>query len=177
MKKICFIFIVSALFIFIGSGGVDSEDCPTIDGNMWSSRPLRMMGSGEAYNYCENLNECGHADWHLPNINELRTLIQNCPETQTGGICGVHDPDCLKDPDCFYYSAGQCLCEKKENNGGYYSKLGDDDKVVLWSSSNFEHISGCIATTLVWLVDFSSGEVRHEEEESYSSYHNVRCVR
>ena len=86
-------------------------------------------------------------------------------------IC--NDPDCLKDPDCFYYSAGQCLCEKKENNGGYYSKLGDDDNVALWSSSDFEHISGCEAATFVWLVDFSSGEVKHEEE----GYHNVRCVR
>ncbi len=170
MNKFSSIFIILALFIFIGC---DREDCTAIDGNMWSSRSLTMMGSGEADNYCKNLNECGYSDWRLPNINELRTLIQNCPATQPDGICGVHDPDCLKDPDCFYYSAGQCLCEKKEDNGGYYSKLGDDDNVVLWSSSDFEYISGCEATTLVWLVDFSSGEVRNEEY----GYHNVRCVR
>ena len=188
MKKFCFIFIISVLLIFIGCGGSESEnstgseneDCATIDGNMWSSMSSETMDWRDAVDYCEDLNECGHTDWHLPNINELRTLIKNCPATQTGGICGVQDPNCLKDPDCFYYSAGQCRCEKTENNSGYYSKLGDDDKVVLCSSSNFEHISGCIATTLVWSVDFSNGQVGHSGESDLgddSTLYNVRCVR
>ena len=38
---------------------------------------------------CENLGEDGHYDWRLPNIDELRTLIQNHPGTVSGGKCMI----------------------------------------------------------------------------------------
>ena len=166
MNKFSFIFIVLALFIFIGC---DREDCTRIDGNMWSSKSLEVMGLWDAVDYCEDLNECGYTDWRLPNINELRTLIKNCPETQTGGICGVQDPDCL-DRNCSY-SAGKCYCEEKGDNGGYYSKLGDDS-VVLWSSSTSEDIDGCVISPIEWSVDFSDGSVVDDTDGNH-----VRCVR
>ena len=148
----------------------DGEDCPTIDGNMWSSRSSETMDRWDAVDYCEELNECGYSDWRLPDINELRMLIKNCPETQTGGACPVKDPNSL---DIYY--GGKCSCEEKENNGGYYSKLGDDDSVVLRSSSIFDHVDGCVVTTLGWVVDFSSGSVDNDEYSYY--YCHVRCVR
>ena len=170
MRKLCFIFIIFSIFIFFGCGGGESEDCPTIDGNMWSSRSSETMYLQKASDYCEELNECGYSDWRLPNINELRTLIKNCPATQTDGTCLVKDPDFLDD----YY--GKCFCEKKENNGGYYSKIGDDDSVILCSSSESEHIEGCVVDFLEWSVDFSDGSVDsnifHDNNGNY-----VRCVR
>ncbi len=171
MKKFCFICIILVLFIFIGCGGSESEDCPTIDGNMWSSRSSETMNRWDAVDYCEELNECGYSDWRLPDINELRMLIKNCPETQTGGACPVKDPKSL---DIYY--GEKCGCEEKENNGGYYSKIGDDDSVILCSSSESEHIEGCVVDFLEWSVDFSDGSVDsnifHDNNGNY-----VRCVR
>ncbi|MFO7735877.1 MAG: hypothetical protein R6W70_06625, partial [bacterium] len=41
------------------------------------------MNHHEATAYCEDNG------WRLPTISELRTLIQNCPDTKAGGVCGV----------------------------------------------------------------------------------------
>ena len=149
-----------------GSGsGSSSGSCTTIDGNMWSSRSSYEMEWDDAVSYCNNLTECGYSDWHLPNINELRTLIKNCPGSQTGGSCAVKDPGCLSS-DCW---SSDCRCEYKENNGGYYSKLGDDDNVWLWSSSTLSDF-----TDYAWYVYFYRGGVLYYDK-SYD--YDVRCVR
>ena len=173
MNKFFVILTLCSHFIFIGCGGSESEerekseDCTTIDGNMWSTLSSDTMYWDDAVDYCHNLTECGYSDWRLPNINELRTLIKNCPGSQTDGSCAVKDPNCLSDScwseDCYSY------CGYRENNG-YYSKLGDDDNVWLWSSSVWSDGSGIAA----WLVGFISGGV-HRDYKSYT--HSVRCVR
>ena len=137
---------------------VDSE------GNMWSSLSSYEMNWDDAVDYCDNLTECGYSDWRLPNINELRTLIKNCPGSQTGGSCPVKDPDCLSS-DC---STSDCLCENRGNNGGYYSRLGDDDNVWLWSSSRSGN------TYDAWSVGFLYGFV---DDGLVGNDHYVRCVR
>ena len=141
----------------------DTQSCTTIDGNMWSSLSSDEMVWNDAVSYCNNLTECGYSDWRLPNINKLRTLIKNCPGSQTGGSCAVKDPGCLSD-SCW---SSDCFCEYRENDDGYYSKLGDD--VWLWSSSTrSDH------TDVAWGVNFGNGYV-----DSYgkSSNNYVRCVR
>ena len=62
-----------------------------------------------------------------------------------------------------------CNCEYRQNNGGYYSKLGDDDKVWLWSSSVRSDNSGG-----AWYVNFNYGDVGYGSKTSSSG---VRCVR
>jgi TPR repeat protein/uncharacterized protein YecT (DUF1311 family) len=42
---------------------------------------------------CESISIPGY--WRVAAIDELRTLIQNCPSTETGGDCEV-SPDCLE---------------------------------------------------------------------------------
>ena len=148
-------------------GDTESEDsCTTIDGNMWSPMASSYMNWSDAVSYCDSLTACGYSDWHLPTISELRTLIKNCPGSQAGGVCAVKDPDCLSS-GCW---SDDCYCEYRENNGGYYSKLGDDDNVYLWSSSTkSDH------TNIAWGVLFYYGSVGDTNKDY--NYNYVRCVR
>jgi len=148
-----------------------SNSCPTIDGNMWSSRSPYTKDLIAAREYCDGLTECDYTNWRLPNINELRTLIQNCPGTQTGGSCAVSAPDHLASSD----RSNDCYCKSKENNGGYYSKLGDDDNVELRSSSYIDSSPGIAGGLATWCVSFSNGSVFGSSFQTDKFY--VRCVR
>ena len=132
----------------------------------WSSKSPYQMNWYDAVNYCRNLRENGYSDWRLPTISELRTTIINCPATQTGGFCRVSD-SCLS-YDCWGNLNG-CSCGHRQSNDGYYSKFGDNNYVVLWSSSTRSD-----DTDRAWVVFFQSGWV---ENDSKSSNCNVRCVR
>lgn len=45
----------------------------------------------DAVRYCTELTLGGYHDWRLPNIDELRTLIRDDPDTETKGPCGLVD--------------------------------------------------------------------------------------
>jgi hypothetical protein len=127
----------------------------------WSKRSRNAMNWNAAVKYCQNLNEGG---WRLPTISELRTTIKNCSGSQSGGSCRVSD-NCLGS-NCW---SDDCYCEYRANNGGYYSKLGDDDKVWLWSSSTISDYPDD-----AWNVVFKDGLVCDNDK---SSNNYVRCVR
>ncbi|MBR4532899.1 DUF1566 domain-containing protein [bacterium] len=137
----------------------------------WSEKSQNAMNWNEAKQYCANLNEGGYSDWRLPNIDELRTIIKNCPKTETGGECKVSEKNgCLSYSQCGNgYKSGSCYCDSRRNNGGYYSKLGDDDNVYLWSSSTRSD-----NTSYAWRVDFYYGGVSYNDK-GYKII--VRCVR
>ena len=116
-----------------------------VDKERWSERSLKKMDLNTAKQYCANLNEDENGGWRLPNIDELRTLIRYCPKTQTNGACKPSKWD------------GNCHCNSKFNNGGYYSKLGDDNKVALWSSSYAYNSLARQNTTLI--VDFDDAGI------------------
>ena len=139
----------------------------------WSKRSSDKMTWPEAIDYCQNLNEGGYTDWRLPNIDELRTIIKNCPKTETGGQCKVsRKKGCLSWERCGNgYKEGSCYCESLNNNGGYYSKLGDNDNVRLWSSSIISDKTGS-----AWYVHFYSGGVYGYDKDNANNI-NVRCVR
>ncbi|MBO4696403.1 MAG: DUF1566 domain-containing protein, partial [Lachnospiraceae bacterium] len=138
----------------------DSENSLT-----WSSLAADMMDWNDAGLYCEDLEEGGYTDWRLPNIDELRTVIQNCENTQPGGVCEVSDPDHLSSSD---YSSS-CYCNYMEDNNGYYSRLGDDDNVGLWSSS-----TNTDNTNYAWSVYFVNAYVFYDIKTNVAG---VRCVR
>ena len=128
----------------------------------WSKRSPKLMTWNAADKYCEELTEGGYTDWRLPNIDELRTLIKNCPKTETGGECKVSEKSGCLSSNC-WQPRGSCFCEY----GGDYSKLGDTGG--LWSSST---LSG--STDGAWYVDFENGGVDYSNK-SGNIY--VRCVR
>ena len=129
-------------------------------GQAWSSRSSEQMTWNEAINYCKNLNEGGYTDWRLPNIDELRTLIQNHSGTQTGGTCPISE------------KAGKLALSDRTSDcngraGSNFSKLGDTG--WFWSSSTR---SG--NTDYAWGVNFYGGYV---DGNSKTYYYYVRCVR
>ena len=139
------------------------DSCTTIDGYMWSSKASSPMDWDDAVSYyCNNLYECGYSDWHLPTISELRTLIQNCSGTVTGGSCGVTD-SCLSYSSCWDDPCSGC----SDDSSGYYSKLGDTG--YFWSSSTRSE-----SADYVWVVNFYYGNVGSSYKVS-NGY--VRCVR
>lgn len=134
------------------------------NGLTWSARGSSNMTWQNALNYCNSYSEGGLSGWHLPTINELRTLIKNCSSTVTGGSCGVTD-SCLS-VSCWDDPCDDCSLD----DSGKYSKLGDTG--WYWSSSvcpNFPDGSDG-----AWSVYFDYGGV-YFNDNSYTNF--VRCVR
>jgi Protein of unknown function (DUF1566) len=146
----------------------------------------------EAQVYCSTLSLAGYTDWRLPTISELRTLINGCNLTQTGGKCSVTDT-CLSESQC--WTPGEYCqpfltdtpCKPRQGpsspNGCYF--LGSEDGTSLydsktgschgvWSSSPETDKPGW-AGDQYWTVDFSYGEVSPCPKDD--GIYGVRCVR
>lgn len=100
---------------------------------LWSDRSPEKMTWNDAVNYCKNLSEKGSADWHLPNIDELRKGIIGCSKTELGGECRVSEKNGCLSSDC-KNPKGSCNCDRIAK-GSFYSANCDEDDVALWSSS------------------------------------------
>jgi len=169
MKKIIFAVIIISAIMLVSCGGDDSSEksglgetctgsdkfCHSHDGLNWSDASSSSMTWNEAITYCEDLGG------RLPTISELRTLIQNCPGTETGGECGVTD-SCLSSGDCWNDPCDGCEYDET----GKYSVFRDI--YWFWSSSGQ---SGNADNA--WYVDFVYGFVSYSYK---GSYFNVRCV-
>ena len=130
-------------------------------GNLiWSDRSTNTMNWNSAKQYCKKLKEGGYNDWRLPNIDELRTLIQNHPGTQTGGSCPISER-----AGKLAWSAATGDCDGR--SGSNFSKLGDIG--WFWSSSTW---SGYMIGA--WGVNFTHGNVVNILK---SNLNYVRCVR
>jgi len=130
--------------------------CHSHDGLDWSDASSGLMTWDDAVTYCENLGG------RLPTISELRTLIQNCSATETGGECGVTD-SCLSWDDCWNESCNGC----EYDESGKYSVFGDT--YWFWSSSVRSD-----SAVLAWRVRFGNGNVNNSPR---GSKRNGRCVR
>ena len=124
----------------------------------------------EALNYCENLEEGGYTDWHLPNIDELRSLVQNCPDSELGGACKASEENgCLDKDEC--YSMGDCFsCSSDKEKTGKYSKLNDAFEYWFWSSSTRTDYEDA-----AWVVEFYAAYIFYAKKTH--DYMYVRCVR
>ena len=162
---------------FVCAGGVCTDVATNFE---WQENgAANSMTYAAAVSYCENL-ETDSGGWRLPNISELRTLVRNCADIETGGGCGVLDV-C---PPCGVYSGGACLilatckglnCTPSActDDGGpegcYWSP--DIGGVCGW----FWSLSAETLNTCQYVVDFVKGEVGCSVKSSSSGY--ARCVR
>ncbi|MBQ3367479.1 DUF1566 domain-containing protein [bacterium] len=145
-------------------------------GLIWSARASSTMTWSNAGTYCNNLTEGGYSDWHLPTIDELKTLLianrvtSNCQVSETNGCLSSSCWSCSTCTQTGTQSSSGTGCSSwgSSYSDGRYSKLGDG-AVYLWSSSTKSD-----GTDSAWLVDFLIGNV-YDNAKSYSLY--VRCVR
>lgn len=157
---------------FSCSGGTDPGT-----GLTWSEKAPNRMTWLDAKDYCSTYSEGGISGWHLPNIDELKTLLvwsrtDSCKVSEQNN-CLSWD-ECWTCETCTEYadsspSVNNCLSMGLIGNGKY-SKLGDT--VNLWSSSTrSDKIEDA------WGVYFETAFVNSlEKAHPYGGY-DVRCVR
>ena len=176
MKKLflvlCVIFTVLALFAAPkqknnGSQKTKSSKVQTQTGNLqWSKVAPKVLDLNDAISYCKNLNEAGHSDWKLPNIDELRSLIIDSEYTEIGGKCKISEIAGQLSSDLVGLHDSICRGNSGDNN----SKLGDTGTFL--SSSTVTETGG------PWYINFRGGGISYDVAINgvYAGF-NVRCVR
>ena len=127
----------------------------------WSEIAPKKMNYNEANSYCRRLNEGGISGWRLPTIDELRTLVQNCPGTVPGGACRISEVN-----GCLASGCSNNSCQCGSDRTGKYSKLGDSG-IYLWSSS-FK------SSDRAYLIDFLRAGISNQY---IGNSYNLRCVK
>ena len=139
-------------------------------GFMWENPASDLPLAWDAANaYCNALNLAGYADWHLPTVDEFRTLIRGCPATQPGGSCNVQEGGCLA-WSCRDESCDGCLYMVGPGEGGTY-----------WPDGIVGGCCGYWSSTLLednvyygWRLYAGTGGV---DASSGGTARSVRCVR
>ncbi|MBP5406077.1 DUF1566 domain-containing protein [bacterium] len=143
-------------------------------GLIWSSMPDKSKNWRDAVSYCINHSESGGRMWSLPTIDELRTLVKNCPNVEYGGECAVSEEKGL----LAIYESGtreSCFCYDAETE---YNKFGD--RGFFWSSSILSDYPECIWGIFMGYISYGAhGRTGVEiliNSNSDESSGKVRCV-
>ena len=135
-----------------------ARNTDSVIGLIWSDRTVEKVNWFQAKEYCSNLED---SLWQLPTIDELRTLIQNCPNAELDGLCSVSEIENRLSSDNW---SKDCFC--KQNKNIKYSKL--DDKIRLWAlSEQTNNIDNA------WYIFFSNANVGSDSKQN--DYY-ARCV-
>ena len=141
----------------------------------WAARASSTMTWQQAIDYCDSYTEDGLRGWHLPNIDELKTLLV----WSKASSCQVSEVnDCLALDGCWTCSTcTQTGTQSSSGTGcsdwgtsysdGRYSKFGEIGG--FWSSSTRSN-----STDTAWYVLFHYGGVSGGYKTNDI---NVRCVR
>ncbi len=131
--------------------------------------PEERMPLDVAATYCEE-NQAGlpGLGWHVPSIDELRTLIVGCPASESGGACGVTE-ECLDLTGCWSADCWSCAIGEGPADGCYRDADLAGDCGATWSIDPVGDQGG-----RAWFVNFQKGGVHHDLVTNASI---VRCVR
>ncbi len=158
--------------------GCDGTVTDPSTGLQWvkEAGPSRLWQVG--HEHCGALTLGGYQDWRLPTIEELRSLILECPATQAEGACEAGD-DCLS----FACLSSPCQgCVRGEGpgpNGWYLHEIfesGMDSHY--WSSVRFADNPASpqpLHERPVLFVAFDSARIG--QEVTSVSLKAIRCVR
>jgi len=159
MKYLVFLFS-SFIVLFLGCNDKCSGDFPYYYSNLCWSELEDSTTHGAAKSFCEDIGG------RLPTISELRNLILNCPDSETGGSCEVTD-ECYSE-NCWNESLC-CSCEEDLN--GKYSVFGDS-ALGIWAS-NERPDSICEH----WSINFQNADVGSCYGQMFSVFSSFRCVK
>ena len=144
------------------SGAMTEESASEVDGMLWSPISGKRLTFKEADVYCSSLKSGGYSDWHLPTVDDLKTLVQHCPNLEPDGACRLsEDGGCLLARKCL--NKNKCKC----SSSGKHSKL--NDAVAIWSASLNSSDS-----QEAYFFDFGSGKI---EVQYIGAKAFVRCTR
>jgi hypothetical protein len=142
---------------------------------LWQKSPPEVKKTwNDAKLYCDNLTLAEYADWRLPLIDELRSLIIGCPKSMLGGACPVTDTcGCGYTDDCYGCSPmsgpGAEGCYFASVFNGVCKPCGLYCSVAYWSST-----VNAPNTGQAWVVSFDLGYMYGDGK---TAKHYVRCVR
>ncbi len=120
---------------------------------------------------CEELVLDGYDDWRLPTISELRSLVQGCDDTATGGACTVTD-SCL-DRSCENAACDGCNGIPGPNQGCYGNPAFPGECYGFWSISEVEDQNDSS-----WYIIYTIARIRPLDQSCDDGCeHLARCVR
>lgn len=137
-------------------------------GLTWQSPPDETVEllQQEAIDYCDALTLAGHGNWRLPTIGELRSLLKGCPDSETGGACGIQD-DCLV-LSCANAACDVCAEDAGPDGGCYRIEALDGICSSFWSASVVEDNQ-----IFAWYIHFNFGGIGYSDK---GDVNGVRCV-
>jgi len=162
MKKLL-VYLIFVVFVSCDDGSDvcpdDNKFCFEYGDLNWSDISSDKMYWDAADSYCKDFGG------RLPTISELRTLIMDCPATETGGECMLTD-DCLLHNGCYDLEKCYYTCDP---DGVYeHSVFGDTESV--WSSSLMPNQD----KDYIYIVNYRKGDILALEKIFVPIY--VRCV-
>lgn len=147
----------------IDTGSVFAD---TGTGLEWQQTPTGgYMDWESAVIHCQNLQLDG-SGWHLPTVDELRSLIRGCPATESGGACEATN-ECLTYDVCLSGCAG-CEVDAGPAGGCYWREELGGRCWWYWTSSSLDDRMGA------YYIVF---RLAHVCGRSMDAFGLARCVR
>jgi len=138
---------------------------------MWQVDWFSPIPWGGSVEYCEMLKLADYNDWRLPTIAELRSLVQGCDDTATGGACTVTD-SCLES-SCENAACDGCNGIPGPNQGCYGNPAFPGECYGFWSISEVEDQDDS-----AWLILYNEAVVMQELKNCDDGCEYLaRCVR
>lgn len=138
-------------------------------GRCWERADSELAPDGwSALSDCEHLTLAGYDDWVLPSIDDLRSLIRGCAETETGGGCPVGGGSAMDD---WTEACEGCVPDDGPGPDGCYwpDEIDGNCDSWYWSASQLPDNA-----TFVWNAHFADAAIAFVHKENNAL---VRCVR
>ena len=186
MKKITkfkFLLLVSVIFVVTVSGCAAtavplSQATKDRIARLEWSKVSKFSSVSRAGDFCSQLNReqyGGHNDWRLPTIDELRSIIQNCPGTELEGECRISE---VNDNLSYHQDYSRKYCHAcKGKNWQDHSALPDlGREIISRSRVDEQNMIGFADGSYYYGVDFTQyGSIILYSY--WNDYASVVCVR